>query len=70
MRDLYKTAEAAKVNEYYSIGLAEITQLMNTLPGISKVPIAGEREAAYNLIVTAFKYGYVLGGRAERKKAK
>lgn len=68
MRDLYKTAEAAKVNEYYSIRLSEITQLMDTLPGISKVPVAGEREAAYNLIITAFKYGYVMGSRAEKKK--
>lgn len=68
MRDMYKIAESAKVNERYSLNLAEVCQLMETLPGIVKAPVKGERQAAYDLIVTAFKYGYVMGSRAEKKK--
>lgn len=41
---------------------------MESLPGISRVPVVGERQAAYDAIVTAFKYGYVMGSRAEKKK--
>lgn len=75
MRDLYKTAESAKLNKYYDIEVRHILDLIESLPGTyvafngEMLPVSDEWNAAWKAIVTAFKYGYVMGQRAERKRA-
>ena len=53
MRDLRKTAEAARVAENYDIEASQLYEL-------KKLFIVDPYEA----LVTAFKYGYVMGSRA------
>lgn len=66
MRDIYKTAESAEINKYYDLETANLCVLLDTLP----CAYGNEYTAAWKAIITAFKYGYVMGTRAERAKAK
>ena len=66
MRDIYKTAEAQAINDRYDISILQILELMQSIPFLHLIP--GGKDAAYEAITTAFKYGYAMGSRAEKKQ--
>lgn len=68
MRDIYKTAEAQAINDRYDISILQIIELMQGIPYLHIIP--GGKDAAYEAIVTAFKYGYAMGSRSERASKK
>lgn len=59
LRNMEKTAEKATKNipDYYDINCSEINELM-------KKARHGSVDEAFTAIITAFKYGFVLGHRA------
>ena len=65
MRDIYKTAEAQQINSRYDLELMQALELVQSIPLIEH--IAGGNDAAYNAVITAFKYGYAMGSRAAKK---
>ena len=58
-RDMIKTAQKAETNvpANYDLNSSEIIDLM-------KKARSGSPDDTYNAIITAFKYGFVLGHRA------
>ena len=58
-RDMNKTAERAdsQIKDAYDINILEVQELINKARN-------GSRYDAFDAIVTAFKYGFVLGHRA------
>ena len=66
MRDIYKTAEQAEIDAKYDIFVNQVLELRQSIPLIQH--IKGANEAAIKAIITAFKYGYVMGSRATAKQ--
>ena len=61
-RNIEKTIEGLKMNDDYTITGSEMAQLMHEAQE--------NKEALLEAIYKAFKYGYVLGGKAEKAQAK
>lgn len=68
MRDIYKTAQEQKINSRYDLETTQLIELASKIPGIQN--ISGAADAAYDAIITAFKYGYAMGSRSEQNKKK
>lgn len=62
-RNMFKTAEAAKISPAYGMTTTETVELM-------EMARTGDPEQIFKAIYTAFNYGYVLGARAENARAK
>lgn len=59
MRDMFKTAEKAAINPVYDMSTFEAYELL-------RIARTGDYLKVINI---AFRYGYSLGSKAEKKKA-
>ena len=68
MRDIFKIAEETTVKDRYQLTVGEIIALLNTMPFLKY--FAGATDTAYDTLSIAFNYGYAMGIRCERNRAK
>ena len=61
-RNMEQIAKSAVINTNYEVSSKELLRLIEMAKSGT--------DGAWDALVIAFKYGYVLGGRAEKKAAK
>lgn len=58
-RDVFRTADQARVSSDYDMTHSQIIQLARTAAG-------GTGQDLYTALDVAFRFGYVMGGRADK----